>query len=140
MPGLKDSKTEMEETIRTTTQPSGVNTDESAMRIEQLIGELSSLLPDDPYWGVCLGLWRLLSRKRGYYNCQEEPLANAMGVAETGIEPWRYQLARIGEKYRRLGGQLRTIDIQRTLMDIAGHAVIGTLIVPPNEGNDCECS
>ena len=134
MQDLKDSKTKMEETIHTTTQHFGQSTEESVKRIEQLIGELNSLLPDDPYWSVCLALWGLLGRKRGYYNCQEEPLANAMGVAETGIEPWRYQLARIGEKYRRLGGQMRTLDIQETLLDIAGHAVIGSLVLPLEDG------
>ena len=129
----------MEETTRITTPRSGASTEESVKRIEQLIGELNSLLPDDPYWGVCVSLWRLLSRKRGYYNCVKNPLANAMGVSEIGIKPWRYQLARIGEKYRRLGGALGTVDIQRTLMDIAGHAVIGVLIVPPDKERDCGC-
>ena len=137
MPDAMDSRTPMAEMTPTTTQPSGQNSDESAKRIDQLIGELSALLLNDPYWSVCVGLWRLLSRKRHYYNCWENPLANAEAVAETGIEPWKYQLARIGEKYRRLGGPLRTIDIQRTLMDIAGHAVIGTLLA---KEEDCECN
>jgi hypothetical protein len=73
-------------------------------------------------------LWRLLSRKRGYYGCDENPLENALGVAEEGIEPWVYQLARIGEKCRRLRGLMftdRTIAIRETLFDIAGHAVVG---------------
>ena len=43
---------------------------------------------------------------------------------EDGIEPWVYQLARIGEKRRRLHGPLKTVDIEKTLMDIAGHAVV----------------
>lgn len=136
---LKGWKTPTGETTRTTTQHSGRSTEESAKRIETLLGELSEMLADDPYWGCCQQLWRLLSRKRHYYNCTENPLANAMSVAETGIEPWRYQLARIGEKYRRLGGPLRTIDIQETLFDIAGHAVIGVLTVPEEE-TDCGCS
>ena len=136
-PEQMGSKTPMAEMTPTTTQPSGRSLDESAKRIDQLIGELSALLLNDPYWGVCVSLWRLLSRKRHYYNCWENPLANAEAVAETGIEPWKYQLARIGEKYRRLGGPLRTIDIQRTLMDIAGHAVIGTLLA---KEEDCECN
>ena len=82
-------------------------------------------MADDPYWPICVALWRLLTRKRGYYGCRENPLENAMGVAEDGINPWRYQIARIGEKCRRLRGALGTIDIQKTLMDIAGHAVVG---------------
>ena len=131
------SRTPMAEMTPTTTQHSGQNLDASARRIDQLIGELSALLLNDPYWGVCVSLWRLLSRKRHCYNCWENPLANAEAVAETGIEPWKYQLARIGEKYRRLGGPLRTIDIQKTLMDIAGHAVIGTLLA---KEEDCECN
>jgi hypothetical protein len=134
MLGLKDSKTLTVEKTPITTQPSGLNSEESQARIETLLGELSLLLQADPYWGVCVSVWQLLSRKRGYYNCVEEPLANAKGVAETGIKPWRYQLARIGEKYRRLGGTLRTFDIRRTMMDIAGHAVIAVLLV--SEGED----
>lgn len=136
-PEQMGSKTPMAEMTPTITQPSGQNLDASARRIDQLLGELSALLLNDPYWGVCVSLWRLLSRKRHYYNCWQNPLANAEAVAETGIEPWKYQLARIGEKYRRLGGPLRTIDIQKTLMDIAGHAVIGTLLA---KEEDCECN
>lgn len=139
MPDAMGSRTPMAATTPTTTQLFGQNSEESAKRIDQLLGELSALLLNDPYWGVCVSLWRLLSRKRHYYNCWQNPLANAEAVAETGIEPWKYQLARIGEKYRRLGGPLRTIDIQRTLMDIAGHAVIGTLLAKGEE-KDCECS
>jgi len=136
-PDATGLKTLTGEKTRTTTQPSGLNSEESAKRIEQLLGELSALLEQDPYFGVCIRLWRLLSRKRDYYNCKDSPLSNALSVAETGITPWRYQLARIGEKYRRLGGRLRTIDIQRTLLDIAGHAVIGTLLAQ-EEGENSE--
>jgi hypothetical protein len=110
------------------THPSGPSTDESSRRAETLLGELDSLLADDPYWGICVRLWRLLSRKRGYYGCGQNPLENALGVAEEGIEPWVYQLARIGEKCRRLRGLMftdRTIAIDETLFDIAGHAVVG---------------
>lgn len=89
-----------------------------------MLGELSEILKDDPYWGVCMQLWRLLSRKRGYYGCVENPLENALGVAEDGISPWRYQVARIGEKCRRLRGSLGTIGKRETLLDIAGHAVV----------------
>jgi|TARA_B100000085_G_C18461827_1_gene479315 hypothetical protein len=77
----------------------------------------------------CVGLYRLLTRKRNYYNCQEDPLSNAKAVKEVGIKPWTYQLARIGEKYRRLSGQLKTIDIKKTLMDVAGHAIIGVVLL-----------
>lgn len=81
----------------------------------------------DPYRPVCDHLYALLSRKRGYYGCPEDgPLANAMGVAEDGIEPWVYQLARIGEKCRRLRGDARNMDtlVIETLYDIAGHAAV----------------
>ena len=81
-------------------------------------------MADDPYCGICIGLWRLLTRKRGYYGCANNPLENALGVAEDGIIPWKYQIARVGEKCRRLRGSLRTIDIRETLKDIAGHAVV----------------
>lgn len=92
-----------------------------------MLGELEILIPDDPYLGICVGLWKLLSRKRGYYGCTENPLENALGVQDEGIEPWVYQLARIGEKCRRLRGMIgtdRTIAIRDTLSDIAGHAVV----------------
>jgi hypothetical protein len=87
--------------------------------------------PDDPYLPICVELWRLLSRKRGYYGCNENPLENALGVAEDGIEPWVYQLARIGEKCRRLRGMIgtdRTLAIRETLADIAGHAIVAMAI------------
>lgn len=78
----------------------------------------------DPYLEVCEALHALLTRKRGYYGCMENPLENALGVAEDGIEPWRYQAARIGEKCRRLRGLSGDTGIRETLMDIAGHAVV----------------
>jgi hypothetical protein len=93
-----------------------------------LCGDLLAANPNDPYLPLCLELWRLLSRKRGYYGCEENPLENAMGVRDEGIEPWVYQLARIGEKCRRLRGMLEspagTLAIRETLLDIAGHAAV----------------
>jgi hypothetical protein len=95
----------------------------------------------DPYDPVCQELHALLTRKRGYYGCpEEEPLANARGVEEQGIEPWVYQLARIGEKVRRAGGlqaQLRTLGntealarkVRETLLDIAGHATVAIALL-----------
>jgi hypothetical protein len=116
----------------TTTLPSGPNTAESLRLAESELGDLLAASPDDPYLPICVELWRLLSRKRGYYGCQEEsPLENALGVAEEGIEPWVYQLARIGEKCRRLRGMIgtdRTIAIRETLADIAGHAIVAMAI------------
>lgn len=109
----------------TTTPVSGASTDASSERRERLLGELSDLLKDDPYWRTCVDLWRLLSRKRGYYGCRENPLENALGVGDDGIVPWKYQIARVGEKCRRLRGTLGTISIRKTIMDIAGHAVVG---------------
>jgi hypothetical protein len=115
-----------------TTLPSGPNTDESSKLAESVLGDLLASSPDDPYLPICVELWRLLSRKRGYYGCQEEsPLENALGVSEEGIEPWVYQLARIGEKCRRLRGMIgtdRTIAIRETLADIAGHAIVAMAI------------
>jgi hypothetical protein len=118
-----------------TTLLSGQSTGESKPPVEPEISEdarqiganlscLDILLSDDPYWPVCVALWRLLSRKRGYYGCVQHPLQNALGVAEDGIIPWVYQVARIGEKCRRLRGTLGTLAIRETLMDIAGHAVV----------------
>jgi len=69
-------------------------------------------------------LYALLTRKRGYYGCGEDPLENALGVKDDGIDPTRYQVARIGEKTRRLRALEETISIQKTLLDIAGHAVV----------------
>ena len=112
-----------------TTLLSGPSMDESSKQAESKLSELDLLLRDDPYWGICVALWRLLSRKRGYYGCRENPLQNALGVREDGITPWVYQLARIGEKCRRLRGTLGTIDIIETLKDIAGHAVVAVAVL-----------
>jgi hypothetical protein len=125
----KDWKMWMGEKTPITTQHSGLNLGESQQRIEKILAELNDLLKNDPYWRQCVGLYGLLTRKRNYYNCTEDPLANAKAVKEVGIKPWTYQLARIGEKYRRLSGQLKTIDIKKTLMDVAGHAIIGVVLL-----------
>lgn len=113
----------------TTTQVSGPNTADYSARRERLLGELSEILKEDPYWGICIELWKLLSRKRGYYGCANNPLENALGVEEDGISPWKYQIARVGEKCRRLRGTLRAIDIRKTILDIAGHAVVGIAVL-----------
>lgn len=108
-----------------------------------MLGDLLALNQDDPYLPICLDLWRLLSRKRGYYGCTESPLENALGVTEEGIEPWVYQLARIGEKGRRLRGMLNlpagTLAIRETLLDIAGHAVVGIACNDAVGGHEDEC-
>jgi hypothetical protein len=78
----------------------------------------------DPYRDICDELYLLLTRKKNYYGCKEDPLENALGVAADGVEPVTYQLARIGEKNRRMRGPLETVTRQKTLMDIAGHAVV----------------
>lgn len=95
----------------------------------------------DPYRPICEALHALLTRKRGYYGCPEEgPLENARGVSEQGIDPWIYQLARIGEKVRRAGGlrsQFGTLttreavarQVRETLLDIAGHAVVAIALL-----------
>ena len=91
----------------------------------------------DPYLPVCEHLHSLLSRKRGYYGCPTDgPLANALGVAEDGIEPWVYQLARIGEKCRRLRGDARNQDtlVIETLYDIAGHAAVAIACIQAKAG------
>ena len=119
-----------------TTQVSGPSTVESKARCDRLLGELDELLADDPYWGICITLWRLLTRKRGYYGCKQSPLENALGVREDGIVPWRYQVARVGEKCRRLRGDLGTIGITETLMDIAGHAVVAVAVLNHEERHE----
>lgn len=80
--------------------------------------------PGDPYRAVCEELYALLTRKRGYYGCGNDPLENALGVEDDGIPAWQYQAARIGEKCRRLRGPLQTLKRVETLLDIAGHAVV----------------
>ena len=95
----------------------------------------------DPYRPVCDHLYALLSRKRGYYGCPEDgPLSNALGVAEDGIEPWVYQLARIGEKCRRLRGDARNMDtlVIETLYDIAGHAAVAIACIRAKKGETDE--
>lgn len=99
-----------------TTEFSGQSTDESSV--------LPGSINGDPYREICDELYRLLTRKRGYYGCKEDPLENALGVEDDGIPAWQYQAARIGEKTRRLRGPLETITRQKTLLDIAGHAVV----------------
>lgn len=78
----------------------------------------------DPYKSICETVYALLSRKRSYYGCEDDPLANAMGVEEDGISPAMYQLARIGEKRRRLHGPLSKGDQIETFLDIMGHAAV----------------
>jgi hypothetical protein len=78
----------------------------------------------DPYRAICEELYALLSRKRGYYGCGNDPLENALSVEDDGIPAWQYQAARIGEKTRRLRGPLETLKRVETLLDIAGHAVV----------------
>lgn len=102
---------------KTPTPPaSGQSTDASSWPAENTHG--------DPYREICDELYLLLTRKRNYYGCGEDPLENALGVEADGVEPVTYQLARIGEKTRRMRGPLETITRQKTLMDIAGHAVV----------------
>lgn len=112
---------------------SGLSTDASRAPAGSKLG--------DPYRPICEALHALLTRKRGYYGCPEEgPLENARGVSEQGIEPWIYQLARIGEKVRRAGGlrsQSGTLtnreevarQVRETLLDIAGHAVVAIALL-----------
>jgi hypothetical protein len=57
-------------------------------------------------------------------------------VAEDGIIPWKYQVARVGEKCRRLRGTLGTIGIRETLLDIAGHAVVGIACLDHEESDE----
>lgn len=103
--------------MKTPTPPaSGLSTAESSWPQENTSG--------DPYREICDELYRLLTRKRDYYGCGEDPLENALGVVDDGIDPVTYQLARVGEKTRRMRGPLETITRQKTLMDIAGHAVV----------------
>lgn len=102
---------------KTPTPPdSGPSTGESSVAPETAIG--------DPYGPLCEALHALLVRKRGYYGCAQDPLENALGVEEMGIDAWLYQAVRIGEKIRRLRGPLGALDREKTLMDIAGHALV----------------
>lgn len=129
MQGLRTLSTPMTTTtIPITMHHSGLNMDESRKPQGSDSG--------DPYGEICSKLHALLTRKRGYYGCADEsPLENALGVAEQGISPWVYQLARIGEKLRRCGGLQRAIVSERnqlireTLMDIAGHAVVAIAVL-----------
>ncbi len=93
---------------------------------------------DDPYKEVTDTIHRLMLRKSGYYgNPDSGPLHNALGVQEDGIEPWRYQLARIGEKCRRLRGEAQFDGhlLRETLIDIAGHAVVALACLAHQERN-----
>lgn len=113
MPELHTSVLKMKTHIP---QVSGPSTDASLCK--------SATGPGDPYRDICDELYLLLTRKKNYYGCKSDPLENALGVAEDGVEPVVYQVARIGEKARRMRGPLETITRQKTLLDIAGHAVV----------------
>jgi hypothetical protein len=125
MQGQFYSSTLKNGTTNTTTPPSGPNTDAYSRLPEKVF--------TDPYKPVTDELHSLLTRKRTYYGCPlEHPLANAQSVADQGIEPWVYQLARIGEKVRRCGGLRGTLELQairKTLMDIAGHATVAIALL-----------
>lgn len=108
-------------------QPSGQSTEESNTQRDSLLGnriKVIGQIEPDPYKAICDRVYALLSRKKNYYGCDEDPLANAMGVEEDGINPAIYQLARIGEKRRRLHGQLSKEDQIETYLDIMGHAAV----------------
>ena len=83
----------------------------------------------EPYYTLCLEVCRLLIGKREYYGCTPtNPLDNAQAASAWGLEPWKYQAIRIGEKIGRLKGLPNSpagaVTIRDTLMDIAGHAII----------------
>jgi hypothetical protein len=106
---------------------SGRSTDESNTPPASLLGERVEVIGNpspDPYKAITDACYMLLTQKRNYYGCGQDPLSNAMGVKEDGIAPDVYQLARIGEKRRRLQGQLSMEDRIETFMDIMGHAAV----------------
>lgn len=105
---------------------SGPNTGESNTPAVRSAGsvEVVGRIGNDPYKEITDRCHALLTRKRNYYGCGEDPLSNALGVQEDGIDPAVYQLARIGEKRRRLQGQLSVEDQIETYMDIMGHAAV----------------
>lgn len=120
-PSVRNSPTPEQRTCATKTktltpQDSGPSTEGSSRPQGTISG--------DPYAPICEELHALLTRKRGYYGCAEDPLENALGVEEHGVEAWLYQAIRIGEKIRRLRGPLRALDREKTLLDIAGHALV----------------
>lgn len=108
-------------------QRTGLSTDESNTPPASLLGDRIKVIGQiepDPYKEICDTVYALLTRKKNYYGCSEDPLANAMGVEEDGVDPATYQLARIGEKRRRLHGQLSKEDRIETFLDIMGHAAV----------------
>lgn len=131
MPAARTSSTRKTMTkTRTTTPVSGQSTVGSSKQAGTKSG--------DPYLAICEALHSLLTRKRGYYGCMENPLANALGVEDDGIEPWRYQAARIGEKCRRLRGLSEDTGIRETLLDIAGHAVVAVACLDSQNFRGCK--
>lgn len=112
-------------TTHTTIQHSGQSSDASQSPVAKDGG--------DVYGRLCGEIHRLLTRKRSYYGCpSDDALANAEAVAEDGIWPVTYQVARVGEKLRRLRALTRTMsyaEIRETLKDIAGHAVVALALL-----------
>lgn len=104
---------------------SGPSTEGSSLQAESDSG--------DPYRDICVRLHELLTRKRGYYGCVSDPLENALGVEQDGVDAVTYQVARIGEKIRRLRGPLEAISREKTLLDIAGHAVVAVACLARKE-------
>jgi hypothetical protein len=97
------------------------------------IEEFVRTATSSPWPPLCNEMQRLLDHKRSYYSCSQDPLENAMRVRDQGIEPWVYQLARIGEKVGRLDGLRASAaewrEIRKTLQDIAGHAIVAIACV-----------
>lgn len=91
---------------------SGESTEESSWQCEKNNG--------DNLANLCAALAKLLETKANYYGCVDE-LDNALSVEVT---PWKYQVLRISEKIRRMNGDLCALDLEDTLFDIAGHAIV----------------
>lgn len=108
-----------------TTQHSGPSLAGSQSPAESDDGDIYGIVCDQVHW--------LLTRKREYYGCpDEDPLANAQAVAEDGIWPVTYQMARISEKLRRMRALTRSQlkrQIRDTVFDIAGHAIVAIALL-----------
>jgi hypothetical protein len=96
--------------------------------------EVEATKAGDPRFHELLAVLASMHGAKGAdYGTEDDPLANCHESAEFGVEPWRYLLARVGEKVRRLKvyartGRLANEGVEDSLLDVAACSLL-TLIL-----------